>query len=434
MAEGARAQRESDVPGNAPGRAPERGSGRFPRRAPRRVAAMLTHSYYEEDARVRREAEALVEAGWSVDVYALQRREDPPRGELNGVRIVRLPVGRHQGAGIGTYVLEYLTFFVRAGLAVTGAHSRRRYRVLQVHTLPDFLAFAGLPLRLVGVPLVLDLHEAMPEFFRSRFPRAAGRLAHAALSVQERLSIAVSSAAITVNDALGDRLVALGVPRDKLTIVLNSPDLRLFDPARHPGRLFMADGTLRLVYTGAITPIYELDVVLRGIADLGASRPELAVRFDVFGRGDNLPELERLAGTLGITDRVAFHGRVPLEDVPARVAEADVGLAPTHRDPFTDFSLSTKLFEYAAMGKPVVASGLPMVERTFGTDAAWTYRPGDPASFGQVVATLVGQPVERAARTERMSTRVRELGWDRERTRYVALIERLAVEGRGADR
>ena len=104
---------------------------------------MLTHSYYEEDPRVRREAEALVAGGREVDVFALRRPGDPPQDVLAGVRIFRLDVQRHQGAGLGTYLREYLSFLVRAGWAVTRHHRRRRYVVLQVHTLPDFLAFAG---------------------------------------------------------------------------------------------------------------------------------------------------------------------------------------------------------------------------------------------------------------------------------------------------
>ena len=80
---------------------------------------------------------------------------------------------------------------------------------------------------------------------------------------------------------------------------------------------------------------------------------------------------------MGLLDRVTFHGRIPLDDVPAAIAAADIGLAPTRRNAFTDFSLSTKIFEYAAMGKPVVASRLPLIERTFPAGTVVTYEPGN---------------------------------------------------------
>jgi glycosyltransferase involved in cell wall biosynthesis len=387
---------------------------------------MIVHAYYEEDARVRRQAEALVASGRPVDVFALRRRGDDPTGVVEGVRVTRLPVRRHQGARIGTYLAEYAAFFLRATLAATSAHRRRRYGIVQVHTLPDFLVFAGLPMRLDGAPLVLDLHEAMPEFFRSRFPGSAGPVPHAMLRAQEALATRAADAVLTVNDALADRLVDLGVRPEKVTVVLNTPSLALFDPGAFPARPMRADGRLRLVYTGAVTPTYELETVLRAVARLAGDRPDLDVALDVYGRGDDASRLAGLAAELGIAERAVLHGRIPLEDVPAAVAAGDVGLAPTRRDPFTDLSLSTKLFEYAAMGKPVVASRLPTVERYFAADTVATYEPGDPADLARVVARIADDPLEREARVARTAARVAELGWDREGARYVALVDRLA--------
>jgi len=398
--------------------------GRMGRR--RRPVAMVTHSYYEEDPRVRREAEAVLAGGREVDVFALRRPGDPDTGEVAGVRVRRLDVQRHQGASLWVYLAEYLEFFVRAGLALVAAQPRRRYGLVQVHTLPDFLAFAALPLRTVGVPVVLDLHEAMPEFFRSRFPRASNPLFHRLLVLQERWAIAASTVALTVNDALRDRLVSLGVPAGKVHVVANSPSLARFDPSRHPRRRFMEDGTLRIVYAGALTPTYELEVAVEAVGRIVATRPSLPVCFDVYGRGDSAPALEARAEALGIADRVVFHGRIPLEDVPAAVAAADVGLAPTRRDRFTDVSLSTKIYEYAAMRKPVVASRLPMVERTFPAGTVTTYEPGNAEDLATGILRLVDDPLAREAVVARTIELVREASWERESERYLALIERLA--------
>ena len=184
-----------------------------------RPVAMLTHSYYEEDPRVRREAEALVSSGRPVHVFALRKPSDGPLAELDGVQIRRVDVQRHQGAGLRTYVSEYLSFLLRAGLALSRAHRRQPYGLVQVHTLPDFLVFAAIPVRLAGAPVLLDLHEAMPEFFAMRFPRSSGRLTGALLRTQERLSIAMASHVLTVNDALAERLVSQGVPAEKVSVV-----------------------------------------------------------------------------------------------------------------------------------------------------------------------------------------------------------------------
>jgi glycosyltransferase involved in cell wall biosynthesis len=387
---------------------------------------MIVHAYYEEDPRVRREAETLTAAGWEVDVFGLRRPGESSSAVVAGVNLHRLPVGRHQGASLPIYLAEYGAFLLRSMWAATRAHRHRHYGLVEVHSLPDYLVFAALPMKLAGVPVLLDLHEAMPEFFRSRFPRAANPISYRLLRFQEKLSIRLANEVMTVNEPLAERLRGLGVRSDRLTVVLNSPDLRLFNAAAHPRREFMTDGTLRIVYTGALTPTYELDVLLRAVASMVRARPSLEWTATLYGRGDAQPALETLARELGIADRIEFPGRIPIEDVPAAVASGDIGIAPTRLDPFTGMSLSTKVLEYAAMEKPVVASRLPTVERYFAPDTLSVYEPGDPESLAAAILALVDDPAERLARVDRTRRRVDELSWTRQAEVFTMVAERLA--------
>ena len=387
---------------------------------------MIVHAYYEEDPRVRREAESLVAAGRPVLVLSLKRPELPAEEVLQGVHVRRLDEQRHQGAGLGTYLREYVSFVVRSGWAAVKLHRRHRFGLVQVHSLPDFLVFAALPLKLVGVPVVLDLHEAMPEFFVTRFPRAANPISHRLLLLQERLSMAFATHVVTVNEAFGDRLRKLGLRDDKLSIVINSPSLERFDAAAHPQRVFREEGMLKLVYTGALTPTYELDVTIRAIARIATERPDLDVRLELYGRGDSEDELRALAAELGMRGRVTFHGRIPIDAVPAAVAAADMGIAPTRLDRFTAMTISGKIYEYGAMGKPVVASRLPLVERTFPNGTVVTYEPGDAAGMAEAIVALADHPIRRAEAVDGSRDVVRDAAWEREAERYVALVDRLS--------
>ena len=387
---------------------------------------MIVHAYYEEDPRVRREAESLVAAGRPVLVLSLKRPELPADDILQGVHVRRLDEQRHQGAGLGTYLREYLSFLVRSGWAAVKLHRRHRFGLVQVHSLPDFLVFAALPLKLVGVPVVLDLHEAMPEFFVTRFPRAANPISRRLLLLQERLSMAFATHVITVNEAFGDRLRGLGLRDDKLSIVINSPSLERFDAAAHPQRVFREDGMLKLVYTGALTPIYELDVLIRAVARIATDRPDLDIRLDLYGRGDSEEELRALVAELGVRGRVTFHGRIPIDDVPAAVAAADIGVAPTRLDPFTAMTISGKIYEYGAMGKAVVASKLPLVERTFPDGTVARYEPGDADGMARAIVALADDPIRRAEAVDGTLDVVRDAAWEREAERYAALVSRLS--------
>jgi glycosyltransferase involved in cell wall biosynthesis len=393
-----------------------------------RPVLMIVHSYYEEDPRVRRQAETLVALGRPVRVIALRRPSDPVEATVDGVRVHHLDVQRHQGAGIGVYVGEYLSFLIRSMWAAVRLQRGERFALAQVHSPPDFLVFAALPLRLVGVPVILDLHEAMPEFFRMRFPRTRNPLILALLRLQERLSIAFSTATVTVTQAMADRLTTLSLARGKLHVVINSPSLSRFDAAAHPRRSFCEDGRLRLIYTGALTPTYELDVTLRATARVRESRPDLDVRLDLYGRGDSEPALRSLAAELGIADRVSFHGRIPLDAVPAVLAAADIALAPTRLDRFTALTVSGKVYEAAAMGKPVVATSLPTVEHDFPAGAVATYRSGDVDAMARAILCLVDDPAERERSVAAAASIVRDLAWETASRDYVALIDGLAAD------
>ncbi|MBI2763964.1 MAG: glycosyltransferase [Chloroflexi bacterium] len=187
----------------------------------------------------------------------------------------------------------------------------------------------------------------------------------------------------------------------------------------------MGDGVLRLIYAGALTPTYELDVAVRGVARLAALRPEVAVHLDVYGRGDSETALRELASDLGVPDRVTFHGRIPLDTVPAAIARADIGLAPTRRDAFTDASLSTKILEYAAMRRAAVASRLPLVESTF-AGAVATYEPGDADDLARQILGFIDHREHREARIERAATIVAAMSWERDAVAYLALLRRFA--------
>jgi hypothetical protein len=376
----------------------------------RRPVCMVVHAYYEEDPRVRRQAEALVAAGWQVDVFGLRRDGESPTGTVAGVTVHRLPVRRHQGAGPLMYVAEYGAFLMRAMFATTRAHSRRHYGLIQVHSMPDYLVFAATPMKLAGVPVLLDLHEVMAEFFKTRFPGAANGVTSFLLRLQERMSIAFADEVLTVCDPFAERLLRNGLKPERLTVVMNSPDLRLFDPTAHPG---------------ALTPTYELDVLLRAVARLHQLRPELPMAAVFYGRGDAKEGLESLAAELGIAGLVTMPGRIPIEDVAGVVAGADIGVAPTRLDPFTEMTLSGKVLEYAAMGKPVVASRLPSVAGYFAPETLAFYDPGDPVSMSDAILALIDDRKETAARVERTGVQIEELSWARQFEAYRGVVERL---------
>lgn len=384
---------------------------------------MVTHSIYAPDPRVRREAEALVEAGYIIDVIALRGPDEEARRVINGVQVYALPIGRHQGRGIGVYLLEYLSFCLLAFAMLTYRHLRHRYTVIQVHTPPDFLVFATLIPRLLGARVLLDLHEIVPELFQERFGLAANHPAICLLKLVERLACAYAHAVLAVHERHKEILVARGVNPAKITSIPNCPDERMFSPMHTNDR---NNGYFTILYHGAVVPRNGVDVLLRAVAYLRNQYPDLRLR--ILGDGDAWPAMRALVTELGLDDIVEMPGRIPLTEIPANIVEADVGVVPNHQTIYADIAFPTKLLEYVAMRRPVVAARTRLVESLFGPDQSILFfEPGNPLDLADRVRQLYNEPQVRERLVERAQVSSESFKWEQVREKYVGLVSSLAV-------
>jgi glycosyltransferase involved in cell wall biosynthesis len=144
-----------------------------------------------------------------------------------------------------------------------------------------------------------------------------------------------------------------------------------------------------------------------------------------YGRGDAEDSLKALAEELGLADCLEMPGRIPIDTVAAAIAGADIGIAATRLDSYSEVGLSTKVLEYGAMQKPVAATRLPTVELYFGQDTLSLYEPGDPDSLAAAIMHLVDDVKDREARVKRTARRVDELSWAHQAVAYHAVVDRL---------
>ena len=384
--------------------------------------AIVVHAVYPGDPRIRRQSDALTAAGHQVDLFCLRGPHEAPEEADGPMRVVRLPVNR-AFTGFAGHLAEYLAFAGIAAIRVTREHRRRRYRLVQVATVPDFLAFSAFPIKLAGVPLLLDLHEDMPEFFRDRFAGRALRPLLPLVSGTARASAWFADELITVHEPLRRLSIARGVPPDKISVVMNGADTELFDPSRHPRRGFMEDGELRLVHHSNLQRIYGLDVAIEAVAQIDPL--ELPARLDVYGDGPYRSQIEATIDRTGTADRVHLNGGVPIDDLPALLAGSDIGVVPSLPEPYLRYSLSTKLLEYAAMGLPIIASDLATFRAHFDEKAIRFVPGGDPGLLAAAFRELAADPAAAARLGAEAHRQAADYAWQLQVPRYLEVVERL---------
>jgi glycosyltransferase involved in cell wall biosynthesis len=391
------------------------GSDRSPRHC------MIVHAHYPVgETRVQRQADILVARGYEVDVLCLRDRGERRYERIDGVRIRRLPVRRHRSWGLAGQALEYLLFFAAVLVTFSRLHRRQPYDTVQVHNLPDVLVFAAVAARRTGTPIILDLHDLMPEFLASRIRRPMHHPLVRIMAWQERRSCAFADHVITVTDGWRDALVARGVHRGKISVVMNLADPRIFGRAVPSPR--SPNGRLELIYHGTVTERYGLDVLLRALA--AVRRAGVDAHLLLHGRGDALEDLRSLADTLELDDHVTFStALVATEALPGLIAGADIGIVPYRSDVFTDGILPTKLLEYVATGVPVIASRTPAITRYFDTSMVHHVEPGSDNDLAAAIRDLASSPEDRAALAANAKAFEDQHSWQTAAAAYAQLIK-----------
>lgn len=388
---------------------------------------MVVHAYYPlGETRVEREARALIDAGYEVDVLCLRAVNEVAFEIDSGVNIYRLPLRRRKGRGTAAQLVEYLTFFWLAFFKLISLQRRRQYRTVQVHNLPDFLVFAALGSKLAGAKLILDLHDLMPEFFAARFGTGLSSLPVRLVRWQEWLSCRFADCVITVTELWRQTLIKRGVPQNKVFVIMNVADDRIFRLDQVTAPAPKSDGRFRLIYHGNLTERYGIDLAIRAVDIVRKEVPK--VHLTIHGGGDYRRVLQALAEELHLDDHVTFSTRfMPTDQLPQFIRQADVGIVPYRRDIFTDGILPTKLMEYAALGLPSIASRTTAIETYFGDNMAELFTPGDVNDLVAAIRRLYHDRARLAQLANGCLTFNERYHWRKISADYVALVEQLGA-------
>ncbi len=310
------------------------------------------------------------------------------RENIDGIDVVRVWTYLAPNKGSVKRILNYLSYMassiVMAGLRV------ERPDVL-VATSPQFFnGWAGVILsRLRRLPFVLEIRDIWPESIGA-VGAMGSRQAFAFLEVLERRMYAAADHIITVGNGYRTQLMRRGVPGGKISIVTNGADLDEWRPREKPWKLkqrYNLNGEFVCMYGGTIGMACGLDVVIAA-AEMAAKRKDDHLKFLLVGDGAERERLQAEAASRGLYN-VIFTGRVPKEEMPDHLALADVCLVHLKAKELFKSVLPSKIFEAAAMKRPilngVLGEAAALVERA---GAGVTFQPENPYQLLNALQSL----------------------------------------------
>lgn len=391
---------------------------------------MPVYSYYPFDPRVRRAAEALIEEGHSVDVICLKGKEEKASGSFNGVSIHRVSLTHKRGRYL-RYVYHYAMFFLQVFLTLNRLDTRRKYDVVHVHSLPDFLVFVTIIQKLKKKKIILDLHEVMPEIYAARFGKDMDSRLVRIVCFLEKISCSFAHQVITVNDARREVLEDRSVPHKKITVIMNTPDDKVFvkkNVDEFKRRLDLEKKFIT-VYVGGINPERNLEVVIKAMALLKKDIPEIF--FVMFGHSYGqegshyVDDLKSLAKKHGVSDSVYFGGRLAGEDVAGYMNLAHFGVISYIDNPMTELAMPNKVFEYIALDVPIISCRLKGLHSLMGDGSVKYFEPENEKDLAENILWLHDNPSEVKTMTVKARELYKSYTWTIMKKRLQNLYERL---------
>jgi hypothetical protein len=364
-------------------------------------------------------------------VYPGYRNRLFQRETIEGMDVLRVWSYVAPNKGTLRRIMNYLSYMVSATAAGTMV---ARPDVILATSPQFFCGWAGVLLhRLRQVPMILEIRDIWPESIEATGAMRSSP-ALRALEHLERRMYASADRIVTVGAGYRRKLLERNVEVGKIDIVHNGVDFDLFSPAKPDEtirRKWNLGNAFVCAYVGTLGISSGLDVVLRAARTLKQNRRD-DVKFLLAGDGACREKYQARARKEGL-DNVVFTGRLNKTEIPSLLASTDACLVHLRKQELFKTVLPSKMFEAAAMAKPILLGVQGCAaEMISSAGAGLCFVPEDDRGLMEAIDTLQADPQEARAMGKR-GRRWVEASFDRRdlAQRYMEILQAVAARSRG---
>lgn len=364
---------------------------------------ILTTVHTPFDTRIfHKQAKTLVKASYEVTLIAQHERDEIVDGVM---RIIALPRPRNR-----------LTRILGLTWRAYRLAQSQRADVYHFHD-PELLPMGVLLRLLTNGKVIYDVHEDVPQQILTKhwIPALLRRPLSLVFNIAEKLMAQVFDGVVVATEGIAEKFA-----RFNPIVVHNYPDLRML-PIHSP--VPREEKEMILVYVGGISRLRGAFEMIRALENL---EPSWNVRLDLIGRFEP-SSLGRELKTLPGYKRVRILGWLAPENIYEHLRKNLVGLVCLHPEPRYIVSLPVKLFEYMAVGLPVIASNFPLWKEIIeGNHCGLTADPLNPKEIAKAIEYLIMHPEEARMMGENGRRAVMEkYNWEKEGEKLLRLYEEL---------
>ena len=320
---------------------------------------MVLENEFPPDTRVENEIQTLSNAGHEIHLACLTFQNKKEFEQKENYLIHRKKISDFTfKTSVGCLKFPFYFNFWRKYLI----ELFRKYSFEAIHIHDLQLGFVGLEIKKkFNIPLTMDLHENFPALLEKAVHTNTflGKILFSSRQWRkyEKDVLQKTDKIITVVEEMKERLVSIGIDKNKIFIVSNTLKISSFPlPDKKPDSEFFT-----LFYAGGLNYHRGLQVVIKALKTITSQIPE--ARLWIVGKGSFLKELERLVTDLDLSYYTKFWGWKNLNEIADLLMQSDIALIPHLKYEHTDSTIPHKLFQYMFAEKPIVASNCKPLQR-----------------------------------------------------------------------
>jgi len=394
---------------------------------------MVLDGAFPPDARVEKEAESLIKAGYSVTVACIAFEGERFLEAYRGVNVIRATAPRfYKKFRAAALTIPFFHFFWNRFLGQILA--KEDFEFMHIHDL--ILAKPAIrAAKRAGIPFLVDFHENYPYMLEEE-PYSKGLLGKLLLPIplwknHERRMMEQTNFFIAVVKEMRDRLLVFN-PESYGAVVENTLNTEDWPNPFLNHKNKTSAGEFRLVFVGGISPMRGLEIAIKGIKIANSQNTSFHFTFDIYGDGkpEYLQALNDLIGSLGIQDQVSLKGRINLPAEGNTLEQYDVGIIPHLKSIQTDFSSPNKIYQYLYYGLPVLSSNCLSLSRiVHESGAGAVYQNNEPGDFALQLQFLANRIMREPTIRENAHRAVIErYTWDSSERSLLSLYENIPIK------
>jgi len=384
---------------------------------------MFLQSPFPPDIRLEKEIHALSNSGFRVILLCNQYQKDLAP-EFPNCEIVRLKA--HSNSIKVNKIFNFPIFFnPKFIFYAIKTYLKSKPDFIHAHDLPM------VPLALIlkfffKIPVIFDMHENYPEalkFFEKKGVFNFLFKNYKFAKILENVCIKYSDKIISVVEENQERLIQLGVAKNKLTVVSNTVDLETFKLEKNTKvNLSEYDNRFIILYTGTVSPERGLKTAVEAVKYLKEKIPNVLLL--IIGDGKSVPILTKIINEKNLQGNLKLLPWVGHENLSNYISLANICMIPQPNNDFINTTIPHKLFEYMSLSKVVLVSDAKPIKRIVEeTKSGLVFQSNDSKDFASKVIEISQSNIDYGENGKKAVDE--KYNWQNDANRLIGLYQNL---------